>query len=81
MDGAVLDEIEGGDVELCAVVGHGALAAAPGQEARGVDGQVELGEGADEHGADALHLAVPRVDVGQTAARLDAETDLLPKIQ
>ena len=73
VDGAVLDEIEGGDVELCAVVGHGALAAAPGQEARGVDGQVELGEGAHEHGADALHLAVPRVHVGQTATGLKTQ--------
>lgn len=70
MNLSILDEIEGGDVELHAVVGHGALGASAGEEARGVDGQVQLREGAHEHGADTLHVTVPGEDVSDTGSGL-----------
>ena len=66
----VVVEVESGDVEGHAVVLHGTVLLHAGQEAGGEDGQVELGQGADEEGAVALVLALPVVNVGDAVAGL-----------
>lgn len=67
---SILDEIVGGDVDGGAVVLQVADAVAPGQEADGEGGQVQLRASPEEHGADALFLAVPGVHVREATTEL-----------
>ena len=48
-----------GETQIKTPYFHLEMFSSPRQEADGVDGEVELGDGADEHGAVLLRLALP----------------------